>query len=105
MIFLLPIFAVAVLLIGTVSAVHDGDTFTIKTATSQQKVRLAGIDAPELDQPFGVESRGYLRKVVLHKLVSIETVKNDKYGRVIGKLTHDGRCKPEANSSWNGLGL
>jgi endonuclease YncB( thermonuclease family) len=90
LIFLLPILAVAELLIGTVSAVHDGDTFTIKTETSQHKVRLAGIDAPELDQPLGVESRDSLRKVVLHKLVLIETVKNDKYGRVIGKVTHDG---------------
>ena len=47
-------------LLGTVIAVHDGDTITLKNESGQKKIRLAGIDAPELNQPYGVESRGAL---------------------------------------------
>ena len=36
-----------------------------------EKIRLAGIDAPELAQPFGVESRNYLEALVLGEKVEI----------------------------------
>ena len=76
---------------GTVIAVHDGDTITLRTETNKKKIRLAGIDAPELKQPYGVESRSLLRQAVLDKSVLVETSRNDKYGRVIGKVTLDGQ--------------
>lgn len=38
---------------GRVVGVHDGDTITVRTQTNQTiKVRLLGIGAPELGQPF-----------------------------------------------------
>lgn len=40
--------AVSEHLTGTVIAVHDGDTLTLKSGNRERKVRLAGIDAPEL---------------------------------------------------------
>ena len=43
---------------GKVVSVHDGDTVTVRTDDGQTlKVRLQGIDAPELKQPFGSRSR------------------------------------------------
>jgi endonuclease YncB( thermonuclease family) len=84
-------FASAEALSGTVIAVHDGDTITLRTETNKKKIRLAGIDAPELKQPYGVESRSLLRGIVLDKSVLVETSRNDKYGRVIGKVTLDGQ--------------
>ena len=78
-------------LIGDVVAVHDGDTITLRTETNKKKIRLTGIDAPELKQPYGVESRSALREAVLDKVVLVETTKTDKYGRVVGKVIVDGQ--------------
>jgi endonuclease YncB( thermonuclease family) len=83
--------AFAEVLLGTVIAVHDGDTITLQNESGQKKIRLAGIDAPELNQPFGVESRIALREAVLDKAVLVETSKSDKFGRVVGKVTVDGQ--------------
>ncbi len=78
-------------LLGVVIAVHDGDTITMKNESGQKKIRLAGIDAPELSQPYGVESRRALREVVLDKQVRVETAKIDKFGRVVGRVILDGQ--------------
>jgi endonuclease YncB( thermonuclease family) len=76
---------------GIVVDVHDGDTLTIKSGATRTKVRLAGIDAPELNQFFGVESRNSLRSLALNKEVQIETLKYDKYKRLIGRVLIDGK--------------
>jgi len=81
----------AEVLLGTVIAVHDGDSITLRTESNKKKIRLAGIDAPELKQPYGVESRSLLREAVLDKSVLVESSRNDKYRRVIGKVTLDGQ--------------
>ena len=83
--------ASAEVLLGTVTAVHDGDTITLQNESGQKKIRLAGIDAPELNQPYGVESRRSLREEILDKQVQVETTKTDKYGRFIGKVLFDGK--------------
>ncbi|MBT6295987.1 MAG: nuclease, partial [Nitrospina sp.] len=44
-------------IIGKVVKVADGDTFTIVDSKGfKYKIRLAGIDAPEQDQPYGKKS-------------------------------------------------
>lgn len=49
--------------------VQDGDTLRVRVAGKVRTVRLAGIDAPEMDQPGGAEARrcleGLVRGVVL----------------------------------------
>ena len=40
-------------IVGNVVGVHDGDTLTLRTLNESLKVRLFGIDTPELGQPFG----------------------------------------------------
>jgi endonuclease YncB( thermonuclease family) len=41
--------------------VHDGDTLTaLDDTNTQHRIRLQGIDAPELGQPFGRVSRDQL---------------------------------------------
>ena len=70
---------------------HDDDTITLRTEINKEKIRLAGIDAPELKQPCGVEFRSLLQEAVLDKLVLIGTSRNEKYERVIVKLTLDGQ--------------
>jgi endonuclease YncB( thermonuclease family) len=83
--------ALAISFNGVVVDVHDGDTLTVKTGSTRTKVRLAGIDAPELNQFFGVESRNSLRSLAFNKEVQIETLKYDKYKRLIGRVMVDGK--------------
>jgi len=72
---------------GKVVAVTDGDTIKIlDNSRVQHKVRLTGIDAPEKAQPFGNASRKNLASMVAGKDVRVETSKNDRYGRVLGKV-------------------
>lgn len=78
--------AYAELLTGTVSAVYDGDTIILQTDAVAKRVRLAGIDAPELKQPYGQKSRDALRESILNQLVTVDTTKQDRYGRSVGKV-------------------
>jgi endonuclease YncB( thermonuclease family) len=46
---------------GRIVGVHDGDTITLLDAENRQhKIRLDGIDATELGQPFGRASKQHL---------------------------------------------
>jgi len=49
-----PPFAIADAIEGTVVKIADGDTITVLDSNKvQHGVRIAGIDAPEIGQPFG----------------------------------------------------
>jgi endonuclease YncB( thermonuclease family) len=74
------------ILTGIVMSVHDGDTITLQSESSIKKIRLAGIDAPEIKQPHGIESRDALRQEIMARTVTIDTNKKDKYGRSVGKV-------------------
>lgn len=70
-----------------VQTVHDGDTVTCRdTEGRRQKIRLVGIDAPELGQPFGEESRQALATKLSGGLVRVEGEARDQYGRLLGRL-------------------
>lgn len=77
---------------GRVVAVTDGDTITVLAAGNiQERIRLAGIDAPERGQSFGQASKQLLSDQVYGRQVAIEWAKRDRYGRVVGKVLVDGR--------------
>lgn len=79
-------------LIGKVIKVSDGDTITILDSNNQKhKVRLKGIDAPESQQVYGDISTQSLTELVYDKEVLITWDKKDKYYRILGKVTVDGR--------------
>lgn len=75
---------------GRVIAVQDGDTLTIQSQNQKFKVRLMGIDAPELDQPYGRVSRDALAAAVLHRDIEVAGHKTDRYGRIIGQIWRNG---------------
>lgn len=51
---------------GKVISVTDGDTVKILTeGKKQERIRLAGINAPERKQPYGQKSKQYLSEMVL----------------------------------------
>jgi len=77
----------AELLSARVVGVSDGDTITVlDNNNSQYKVRLSGIDAPEKKQPFGQASKQSLSELVYDKQVIVDWHKNDRYGRIVGKV-------------------
>jgi len=93
-IFLILIFSLSVsasdIIEGRVVGVHDGDTVTLLLDGNQQlKVRLAQIDAPELDQAFGQQSKQSLSDMVFNKTIKVEKETIDKYGRTVGTLIVD----------------
>lgn len=74
-----------------VVGVHDGDTVTCLDETNtQQKVRLAEIDAPELGQDYGKVSRESLAELVFGKTVTVQEEGKDRYGRWIAHMQVDG---------------
>jgi endonuclease YncB( thermonuclease family) len=73
-------------------SIHDGDTLRIRQGEKVTKVRFCGIDAPELAQPLGVESRDYLKRLVGDGAVRVVMVEKDKYDRTVAELfLADGR--------------
>ena len=59
----LPALAADTTIVGKVVGVHDGDTLTLRTEDETLKVRLSGIDTPELGQPFGNNAKQALSAV------------------------------------------
>ncbi len=49
---------------AVVKSCHDGDTCKFKVQNNTLNVRLSGIDAPEINQPLGKESRNFLFKLL-----------------------------------------
>ena len=69
---------------GNVTRIADGDTITIRDANNQkQKIRLMGIDTPELDQPFGLEARDFLVGLIFSQFIIADCPKKDRYKRWI----------------------
>ena len=78
--------AVATELEGMVSDVHDGDSLTVTTSALSYRVRLIDIDAPELAQTYGNDSRASLRQLCLFKQATVRTAGTDRYGRTLGAV-------------------
>ena len=74
-----------------VTRVIDGDTFETE---SGEKVRLIGINAPEISDFYGLEAKRYLKNLVENKVVDLQTdnISNDKdrYQRLLRYVIIDG---------------
>lgn len=75
-----------------VKSVYDGDTITVdidlgfRVILHDQKIRLLGIDAPEVrgeERPEGLKARDFLRNMIEGHRVTLRTTrdKKGKYGR------------------------
>jgi len=80
---------------GQVVAVTDGDTIKVLQDGIETKVRLYGVDAPEKKQAFGQKAKDFTASLVAGKMVNVEPVDQDRYGRIIGLVTVAGRSLNE----------
>lgn len=68
--------------------VTDGDTITIQ----KTQIRLFGVDAPEIDHPYGKKAKWALVKLCKGHKVTAEITDEDDYGRCVAKCyLPDGR--------------
>jgi endonuclease YncB( thermonuclease family) len=81
---------------GTVVAIHDGDTISIRTTTETVRVRLYGVDCPEYKQPFSQRARQLTSRLTFKKSVTVRVEGRDLYDRIIGRVVVDGLDVNEA---------
>ena len=99
--------AAAAIVEGMVTRVSDGDTLWVRPAEGGRpiKIRLDGVDAPEICQPGGREARQALEKLVLRQPVTLEVRVRDDYGRRVATLRREGRDVGEQlvrdGQAWN----
>jgi len=72
---------------ASVSYVVDGDSIWVRAAAVRRRVRLDGIDAPEICQRFGREARQALQAKLLNRRVRVTIRAYDRYGRAIARVT------------------
>jgi len=77
---------------GEITHVTDGDTVWVRpeAGSPPRKLRLNGIDAPEICQAHGEDAREALRRRALHRKVTVTTHATDDYHRLIVTLRTDG---------------
>lgn len=91
---------------AVVERVIDGDTLLLRIdlgfqVWKEQRVRLAGIDAPAMDEPKGKEAYTYvLNQLAKVGFVMVKTNKIDIYGRYVGHIFYSlkGSSKEETFS-------
>ena len=77
-----------------VVSVADGDTLTVTSQDKKEKLRLCGIDAPEVahgrkpGQPFGNEATEELKSLVggVGSEVIVMPLEKDRYGRTVAEV-------------------
>lgn len=70
-----------------ITSVLAGDAVAIESHNLKLRVRLAGIDSPELpDQPYSQHAKRHLADLVLNKFVDIKRFGKDRYGFILGVI-------------------
>jgi endonuclease YncB( thermonuclease family) len=68
--------------------VKDGDSVVVEQllARRRSEIRLAGIDAPEYSQPWGLQARAALSRMLGRGDVTVEVVDRDRYNRLVARV-------------------
>jgi micrococcal nuclease len=84
--------------------VHSGDTLTLVEHERTLTIHLASVDAPELDQPYGKESRKSLEELCKGKKASFQrqgtSPKGELRAAVICNGTDAGRAQLKRGLAW-----
>jgi micrococcal nuclease len=78
---------------GVVLHVSDGDTLWVlpPRESEARKLRLAGMDAPEICQHWGTQAWQALRARLLGHIVQVKTGRRDIYGRWLAQVRVQGQ--------------
>lgn len=85
------------IVLAKVIDVYDGDTckvnlFLHNNELKQFTIRMMGYDCPELrtknitEKKFGYRSKEIMERLILNKLIKLECLDFDKYGRILGQI-------------------
>ncbi len=69
-----------------VADVTDGDTIVVWKKDNRTVIRLAGIDCPERQQPFGKEATAFTANRTLGKTVTVIPETTDRYDRTVANV-------------------
>lgn len=77
---------------GKVTRITDGDSLWVRPTDGGQavKLRIDGIDAPEICQSGGQAARQALAARLLGRTVQVQTYRQDDYGRGLAAVSLDG---------------
>ena len=81
---------------GLVVGVSDGDRITVLHKDKGKKIRLYGIDAPDVGQAFSERAKQFTFDTVYGKTVHVETMGKDPNDRTVGIVTVDGQSLNES---------
>ena len=77
-------------LTAKVVGVKDGDTVVVLDSLNYQTtLRLAEVDCPEKDQPFGTKAKQFTSDQIYRKEIKYIVTDIDRYGRSIAKIYYD----------------
>jgi len=71
---------------GQVVGVIDGDIMDVLHDNRRERIRLNGIDCPEMGQAYGANAKQATSELVLGKEVMLHTHGKDRYGRLIADV-------------------
>jgi endonuclease YncB( thermonuclease family) len=71
---------------GTVVAIHDGDTISVRAGRETIRIRLEGIDCPEYRQPYSARAKQFTAELVHRKDVTVDGRGDDQYGRLLARV-------------------
>lgn len=81
---------------GKVVGVDNGDTIEVLHDGKGEKVRLYGIDCPDIKQDFGQRAKEFTSQYVFDKIVEVEPVATDHYGRTVALVYFNNNSLNEA---------
>ena len=76
---------------GKCVGVTDGDTVSVLKAGKAAKIRLEGIDCPEMGQDFGTRAKQFTSELVFGKQVQVKEYYPDRYGRMVARVLVGGQ--------------
>ena len=71
---------------GPLVRVKDGDSLVVRVQGVTMEFRLADVDAPELDQPYGRKAKQELEQLTSGQQLVLAPVDTDRYGRTVAQI-------------------